>query len=59
MEKLPPGGIVLLAFDNDKGGENLAQEVSAFAPSGREVRRVLPDTGKDWNEALKVRLRLT
>lgn len=59
MEKLPPGGIVLLAFDNDDGGEKLAQEVRAFAPSGRDVRRILPDTGKDWNEALKARLGLT
>ena len=60
MEKLPPGGVVLLAFDNDEGGAKLAEEVQAFAPSGRDVRRVLPDvgTGKDWNDALKCRLGL-
>lgn len=58
MEKLPPGGVVLLAFDNDPGGEKLAEEVQAFAPSGRDVRRVLPDGGKDWNDILKKRLGL-
>ena len=59
MEKLPPGGVVLLAFDNDEGGEKLTEEVQAFAPSGREVRRVLPEGGKDWNQVLKTRLGLS
>lgn len=58
MEKLPPGGIVFLAFDADEGGEKLAEEVQAFAPSGRDVRRVVPDVGKDWNDTLKKRLGL-
>jgi len=58
MEKLPPGGIVFLAFDADEGGEKLAEEVQAFAPSGRDVRRVVPDVGKDWNDTLKQRLGL-
>lgn len=58
MEKLPPGGMVFLAFDNDEAGEKLAEEVQAFAPSGRDVRRVLPDGGKDWNDTLKQRLGL-
>ncbi len=31
----------LLAFDNEEGGEKLTEEVQAFAPSGRDVRRVL------------------
>ena len=55
MEKMPPGSVVLLAFDHDAGGEKLAEEVQGFAPSGVEVRRVLPPvgTGKDWNESLK------
>lgn len=58
MEKLPEGAVVLLAFDNDEGGEKLAEEVSAIIPSGRAARRVVPDVGKDWNEALKRRLGL-
>jgi len=59
MEKLPPGGVVLLAFDNDEGGEKLTEEVQAFAPSARDVRRVLPEGGKDWNQVLKTRLGLS
>lgn len=59
MEKLPPGGVVLLAFDKDEGGEKLTEEVQAFAPSGRDVRRVLPEGGKDWNQVLKTRLGLS
>lgn len=59
MEKLPAGAIVLLAFDKDAPGEKLADEVRAIAPAGRELRRVLPDHGKDWNEMLKNRLGLT
>lgn len=60
MEKLPAGAVVLIAFDNDEGGEKIAAEVQAVAPAGREVRRVLPDkkTGKDWNDILKKRLGL-
>jgi len=60
MEKLPAGAAVLLAFDNDQGGEKIAAEIKAVAPAGREVRRVLPDkkTGKDWNDILKCRLGL-
>ena len=60
MEKLPPGGAVILAFDLDEGGEKLAEEVRDFAPSGRDVRRVVPKVGagKDWNDALKCQLGL-
>lgn len=59
MEKLPKGAVVLLAFDNDEGGEKIAAEVRAIAPAGRELRRVVPDVGKDWNDMLKSRLGLT
>lgn len=58
MDKLPVGGVVLLAFDNDAGGNQLAAEVAALAPAGREVRRALPEVGKDWNDVLKRRLGL-
>lgn len=58
MEKMPPGGLVLLAFDADEGGEKLTEEVRAFAPSGRELRRVVPEGGKDWNQVLKNQLGL-
>jgi hypothetical protein len=58
MEKLPDGAVVVLAFDNDEPGEKLADEVRALAPTGRELRRVVPNAGKDWNDMLKLRLGL-
>ena len=39
--------------------EKLTEEVQAFTPSGRDVRRVLPEGGKDWNQVLKTRLGLS
>jgi hypothetical protein len=61
MEKMPEGSVIILGFDLDEGGERLTSEVKAFAPAGRKVRRMLPDTGtgKDWNDMLKYRLGLT
>ncbi|NSW86570.1 MAG: toprim domain-containing protein [Syntrophobacteraceae bacterium] len=58
MEKLSKGAVVLLAFDNDEGGGKIAAEVKAIAPAGRELRRVVLDVGKDWNEMLKNQLGL-
>lgn len=56
MEKMAPGSVVILAFDYDEAGEELAEEVTALAPSSVEVQRILPPvgTGKDWNEVLKL-----
>ncbi len=59
MEKMPEGSVIILGFDLDDGGAKLAQEVAAFAPVGRELRRMVPDVGKDWNEMLKNRFGLT
>ena len=60
MEKMPEGSVLILGFDNDEAGEKLTQEVAAFAPGGRKLRRMLPEagTGKDWNDMLKYRLGL-
>ena len=58
FERMPRGGVVVLAFDHDEGGEKLAEEVRALAPSWLEVRRPLPPKGKDWNETLKNKLGL-
>lgn len=60
MEKLPPSAVVLLGFDHDEGGEKLAEEVKALAPTGREVRRGRPGvgSGKDWSEMLNFKLEL-
>ena len=59
MEKMPENAVIILGFDRDEGGEKLAQEVAAFAPAGRELRRMVPDVGKDWNDMLKNRFGLT
>lgn len=55
MEKLPPGSRVVLAFDADEAGDQLAAEVLAVAPGSVSVHRELPPvgTGKDWNDVLK------
>lgn len=52
FEKMAPGSVVVLAFDNDEAGEKLAAEVQSFAPSSIEVRRGRP-LAKDWNQDLK------
>lgn len=60
MEKLPETAGVILGFDLDDAGENLADEVRQFAPSGRKLKRMVPDVGmsKDWNDMLKNRMGL-
>lgn len=60
MERMPEGSVIILGFDNDAAGDAFAAEVKALVPSGRKVRRMLPDpaTGKDWNDMLKARLGL-
>lgn len=51
------GGEVHLAFDNDQGGEKLADQVRAIAPPGVRITRPLPKS-KDWNQDLKNKLGL-
>ena len=58
MEKLHPSAVVVLAFDNDEGGDKIAKEVEAVAPAGRKLLRMRPEGGKDWNQILKARLGL-
>ena len=54
MEKMAPGSVVILAFDDDEGGEQLTEEVRGLAPSSVELRRAVPPDGaNDWNDALK------
>ena len=58
IEKLHPSADVVLAFDDDEGGEKISKEVEAAAPAGRKLVRLRPEGGKDWNQVLKNRLRL-
>lgn len=58
IERMPPGSVVVSAFDDDTDGQKMADEVKALTPSGVEYRRPLPPVGKDWNESLKAKLGL-
>jgi hypothetical protein len=51
LAALPPGVTVTLAFDHDAAGERLADEVRQLRD--RDVARVYPPRGKDWNEYLQ------
>ena len=44
---------VVLAMDRDAAGEKMAQEVAKLAPQGVFVMRDVPESQKDWNEALQ------
>jgi hypothetical protein len=58
MNKLPEGGTVIIATDNDPGGQKLALSIREIAQSaGRDDLGVIehqPDEdGQDWNDVLK------
>jgi len=53
---LPVDGKVILAVDNDAGGDRFAMRLtSALAECRRAVVRCSPRDHKDWNDALKAR----
>jgi hypothetical protein len=48
-----PAAEILLAFDNDEGGQVFAEQVEK-ALAGRDgVRRLVPKGGKDWNDVIR------
>ena len=56
--KLPEGGTVIIATDNDEGGDMMAvQIVEAVTAAGRDDLRIVEDRaadrGADWNDALQ------
>lgn len=57
IQKLPEGSTIILATDQDKGGEKLAHDLRTIAAStGRENLRVIehrPERAGDWNDALR------
>lgn len=57
MERMPEGSTILLAFDDDKAGDELSDEIKGLAPSSIKVQRDRPPA-KDWNQALKDKLGL-
>ena len=57
--RLPEHAVVVLAFNNDDGGKQLADRLQPrIEAEGRTVTRHVPPTlGSDWNDLLKVRER--
>jgi len=47
------GGEIVIATDNDKAGNKLAQTLTVEAPSQSNITRDIPKLGKDWNELLQ------
>ena len=47
------GGEIVIATDNDRAGNKLAQTLTKEAPSKAKISRELPKLGKDWNEILQ------
>jgi hypothetical protein len=59
FEKMPEGSEIVLAFDNDAGGEKLMEEVAPLAPATVTVRKDAPEGAKDWNQVLKNKMGLS
>ena len=57
MAKMPTLAVIVLATDNDPAGHALAATLQSLAPSNAEIRRPLPEVGKDWNDQLQARAR--
>ncbi|HEY5741091.1 MAG TPA: toprim domain-containing protein [Terrimicrobiaceae bacterium] len=58
MNKLPSGGEVILALDNDNGGVQLAAKISTLFgqidAGGCVLKTDLPpNPGQDWNDVLQ------
>ena len=61
VEKLPSGGDVMAATDNDEAGTQLAERIEAIvdAVGGRPFRRHSPpEAGRDWNDVLAAKSEL-
>lgn len=56
IAEMPPGAMIILAFDRDDAGEQLATQVRRLAPAATFVRSA-PATAKDWNDVLRERER--
>jgi hypothetical protein len=52
ITRLPAGCAIVLAFDRDAGGEELARQLRELAPGRTE--RITSPIGNDWNDCLKV-----
>ena len=58
IERMPSGSKVILAMDNDEGGENIIAQIFDNLPSDLVVDRqfiesLSPERGSDWNDFLR------
>lgn len=58
IQKLPPESAVVMALDNDEGGDQLSQKITeAYTASGRVDLALIDDRpsfrGADWNDVLR------
>ncbi len=56
MADMPAANTTVLAFDNDRGGERLADDIRRLARTNEVIRQV-PAKGKDWNDCLQGQLK--
>jgi hypothetical protein len=62
MKDLPAGGSVVLAVDNDAGGDRLAAQIRSIHAGDGAIGCVLvedrpPVRGQDWNDVLQATMR--
>jgi hypothetical protein len=53
IAKMPPESPVVLAVDNDAGGDRFVRRVRELAPDANLLEHRPPTTAKDWNEHLR------
>jgi len=58
IEKMPQGGRVVMALDNDEGGDELAARITDLYAAAKRIDLELHDDrptvrGSDWNDVLK------
>lgn len=61
-EKMPEGSEIILALDNDEGGDVLTDQIqSILAQTNRSAQRLRvdrpPSRGQDWNDALRASMK--
>ena len=61
MQRLPEGGTLVIATDNDAGGDTLTDQLTQLAKDTRPDLAITthrpPQRGEDWNDVLKAKAR--
>jgi len=56
IDKMPATARIVIAVDNDLGGDKIAAELMTLVPESRQAVRIKPGE-KDWNDMLKKKLK--